>query len=143
MVTITRLLEFDYGHRVLGHESRCAHIHGHRGKVELTVTAPDLDPLGRVIDFSVLKSVVGKWIDDNWDHNILLNERDPLLDVPPESSIWGGKKPYIVASANPTAEVMARILYKVATELLYRHGIAVVKVRMHETPNCFADYDGK
>ena len=55
MPTITKKLEFDYGHRVLGHEGKCRHLHGHRGVAEVTVYAPSLDNLGRVVDFGAIK----------------------------------------------------------------------------------------
>lgn len=51
MITVTRVLEFDAGHRVVNHESKCATLHGHRYKVEIVAAAPGLDSLGRVIDF--------------------------------------------------------------------------------------------
>ena len=52
MHTITRRLEFDAGHRVYQHESKCNHVHGHRYVVEVEATGT-LDGLGRIIDFSV------------------------------------------------------------------------------------------
>jgi 6-pyruvoyltetrahydropterin/6-carboxytetrahydropterin synthase len=152
MPTCARLFHFDYAHRVLNHESKCKHLHGHRGVAEVTVYAPSLDPLGRVIDFGRLKEVVGKWIDDNWDHNIILNDGDPLIDGLLLSGgytkadrdrhllrIFGGKHPYSMAG-NPTAENLARTLYKVAEERLAPLGIKVVSVKFWETPNCFAIY---
>jgi len=139
---ITRKFEWDSGHRVLGHEGKCRHLHGHRYVAEVTVEAPELDMIGRVIDFSELKSIIGGWIDTQWDHNILLHEADPLLDVSPESSVWGGKKPYIMLAGNPTAENMVQILFNVASNLLPRP-MKVVHCRIYETPNCWADYSGE
>lgn len=90
MTKITRRFEFDMGHRVHGHESKCAYLHGHRYCVNVTCTAPSLDAIGRVIDFSVIKSAVGTWIDANWDHNVMLHEDDPLLHayVPDGNDTW-------------------------------------------------------
>ena len=53
--TCARRLEFDSGHRVLRHESKCRHVHGHRYVLELTCAAAQLDDLGRVIDFGVTR----------------------------------------------------------------------------------------
>jgi len=154
MLTITRRLEFDAGHRVLKHESKCRHLHGHRYVAEITVSAPELDSLGRVIDFGVVKQVVGDWIDENWDHNLILHPEDPLLIVlagmrneeatcgPGDATaeeLLGGKEPFVLDS-NPTAENMARVLYEVASDLLRSHGITVEMIRLFETPNCWADY---
>ena len=37
MVTITRRLEFDAGHRIPHHANQCRHLHGHRYALEITV----------------------------------------------------------------------------------------------------------
>lgn len=142
MITITRKFTFDAGHRVLGHESKCKHLHGHTYHVELTVKAPELDSLGRVIDFSVLKELVGKWIDDNLDHNMLLHPADPLapvnLGAGASAVVFGSKQPYIMpVNTNPTAENIAKEIFDISAILL-PPAITVVSVRVHETPNCSA-----
>lgn len=138
MITITRKLEFDAGHRVMNHESKCATLHGHRYTVWITATAPKLDSIGRVIDFSVLKSTIGTWLDLHWDHNTLVFHEDDktiaaLLQMPRK------KEPFI-CDFNPTAENMANYLLRViCPKMLQGTGITVTKVRVDETPNCFAE----
>jgi 6-pyruvoyltetrahydropterin/6-carboxytetrahydropterin synthase len=141
MITITKILEWDSGHRVLGHEGKCKHLHGHRYKAEIAVTAPELDNLGRVIDFGVIKKEVGNWIDTHWDHNLLINSHDPLnyIDRSVKDWIHSGKDPYIFDEINPTAENMAKILYAQAAILLHHYQITVIRVRLWETPTSFAD----
>lgn len=145
-ISITRRLEWDYGHRVLGHEGKCKHLHGHRGVAEITVKAETLDSLGRVIDFSVIKKEVGGWIDANWDHSILLNPDDPLYQQCKEMDVWGGKEPFLFeaglvfkANTNPTAENMATFLLYKSVELLAPYHIQVLHIRVYETPNSWAD----
>lgn len=166
LTRIARRLEWDSAHRVLHHESKCAHLHGHRYTAIITVQAPELDALGRVVDFSVIKGLVGKWVDDNWDHNILLHPEDPLLKTlriadaqatrfqvagqgkaatPVSDSVFGnGKKPFIFPKdTNPTAENIAQVLCGRAQFLFDTSGashIRVGKVRVYETPNCWADF---
>ena len=57
MITAQRYHDISCGHRVHGHESKCAHLHGHNyrahGKVHPVVA---LDVVGRVLDFSVVKA---------------------------------------------------------------------------------------
>lgn len=162
-VGITRKLEWDAGHRVLGHEGKCAHLHGHRYVAEVSVAANGLDELGRVVDFSVVKEVLGKWIDDNWDHNMMLHPNDPLCQLQGDklegfhsggtvaghvslaptflAELFGvGKKPYImpVGCENPTAENIAVVLFRQATRILPKN-LQVVQIRVYETPNCWAD----
>lgn len=136
MITITRKLEFDYGHRVLGHEGKCRHLHGHRGVAEITITASELDGIGRVIDFGQIKQLVGGWIDQNWDHQLLLNPTDPQLEHLRQTE---PSAPYVMRYGNPTAENMARELADIAKELL-PEAMQVTQVRLWETPNSFADF---
>lgn len=137
---ITRRMEFDAGHRILGHEGKCANLHGHRYVAEVTVTAAELDTLGRVIDFSAIKRLVGGWIDEHWDHNMLLHADDPLAGIAPTNPLLGGKAPYIFRESNPTAENIAEHLYWIADELL-TPTFSVVRVKIWETPNCTATFD--
>lgn len=152
MYHITRRFEFDAGHRIHGHESKCAHLHGHRYVANVSVIAPELDSLGRVVDFSVVKELVGSWIDREWDHNLLLCPNDPLAKIWLNGGVREGisdvvfnqiftRVPYIMPEQmNPTAENMARVLMLEADSLLQNSsGLRVAKVRLYETPNCWAD----
>jgi len=133
-----RKVHFSAGHRVLGHESRCASPHGHNYYAHISAEALDLDSLGRVVDFSVIKEKVGGWVDEFWDHSFLVYEKDvhlinALLMVP------APKKPF-VCPFNPTAENMARYLLEtVSPKVLAGLGVAVTKVVIHETDNCYAE----
>jgi 6-pyruvoyltetrahydropterin/6-carboxytetrahydropterin synthase len=147
--TITRRFRFEAGHRVLGHESRCKHLHGHSYVAWVEVTIPELDPLGRVIDFGELKRIVGTWIDANWDHNVLLHADDPLAAVykqsrppyhGPLAGVFQGKEPYVMVSGNPTAENIAEELFHTCEELLEKTGLTVVAVKVQETENCTATF---
>lgn len=132
---IHRDLEWDAGHRVFNHESKCNHLHGHRYKARIFVTAAKLDDLDRVIDFGVVKGLLLPWINKNWDHATILNSEDPLVPL-----LQGaGQNINIIEGENPTAEVMARVLFQYA-EMLLPETIDVVGVRLWETPNCAAYY---
>jgi len=136
--TCTRILEFDAGHRVHNHETKCATLHGHRYKVEVTAQAVNLDSLGRVIDFSVLKDKIGGWIDKHWDHTTILFADDKvtieaLSMCPRAKETW-------IAQWNPTAENMAYfLLHAVCPRELAGTGVQATKIRVWETPNCFAE----
>ncbi len=138
MLTVTRCFEFDSAHRVLGHEGKCRFLHGHRYKAVITVSSWEgLDGLGRIVDYAVLKEVVGKWIDDNWDHSCLLHRDDILSDLLVSKL---ERAPFLMKYGNPTAENIARELYDVATNLLTPYNLKIVNVRIWETPNCWADF---
>lgn len=138
MITITRKLEFDAGHRVHNHESKCGTLHGHRYVLELTAHAPALDGIGRVIDFSVLKEKIGTWVDKYWDHTCLIFKEDSetlaALEFVPHF------KPTFICPFNPTAENMAHyLLHEIIPHLMAGTGVTVSKVKLWETQNCFAE----
>lgn len=136
-VEINRRVQFCAGHRVLGHESKCAGLHGHNYEAVFFATAEDLDPLGRVIDFGVLKEKLGGWIDRHWDHAMVLFEQDTeaIEAIQNLSSQQLFLLPY-----NPTAENMALfLLEEVCPNLLEGTGVTIVRVTLRETPNCAAE----
>lgn len=133
--TITRRLRFDAGHRVFGHESKCANMHGHGYEVHISARAKELDGLGRVIDFSVVKSLVNGWIDHEWDHAFIVYEAD-VVALSALAKV-GGK--IAIVPFNPTAENMASHLLQVAIRLLAGTGVEVTAVTVFETPNCWAE----
>lgn len=143
MPSVTRRIEFDAGHRLVGHESKCAYLHGHRYAIEVTARASDTDDLGRVIDFGVLKGEIGWWIDDRLDHNMILNPDDPLVptDVGERVRIFGTRAPFIMPRrwANPTAENIARVIFQESLDILQGYDLTLSKIRVYETPNCYAD----
>ncbi len=129
-----RRIEFDAAHRILEHESKCKYLHGHRYVIEAGFTTENLDELGRVIDFAVIREKLGAWIDENWDHTTILFEKDKELGKS-ISNITGQKIFYL--PVNPTAENMAAyILETVCTELFAGIGTKCVSVKIYETPNC-------
>ena len=137
MRTCTRRLEFDAAHRVTRHESKCHNLHGHRYVVDLTAEAPELDDKGFVIDFGVLKTVVGSWIDEALDHGTIVEKNDHLADFVLENE-W---KRYVM-KGEPTAENIAAMIFAVGNGLLACSGglVRLSHVRVYETPNCWADY---
>lgn len=132
-----RIIKFDAGHRVINHESKCRTLHGHEYHAHIYAESDGLDSLGRVIDFSVLKEKIGGWIDLNWDHNMIIWEADPNLELLMQCD--GLKSPF-VTKFNPTAENLAdHLLRYVCPSLLAGTGVAVTKIRLYETSNCYVE----
>ena len=139
MIKCTRKIEFDAAHRILDHESKCKYMHGHRYVVEATFTADDLDNLGRIVDFGVIKELLGGWIDENFDHNTILSTADKKLgDFIEEQT---GQKVYYF-DYHPTAENIARYLFEeVCPKIFADREVRCVEIKVHETPNCYAKID--
>ena len=140
MITATRYHDFCAGHRVAGHENKCAHLHGHNYRIHFTIGAPELDIVGRVMDFSVIKEKLCEWLEDNWDHKFLMWEHDELIGS--MKNIVPGD--IIETPFNPTAENMAQYLCEeVAVEQLAGTGCVLVKCEIEETRKCKASYEIK
>lgn len=134
---IFKELPFDYGHRVFGHPTKCGSLHGHRG-IAVVYAQGDLDSLGRVIDFSVLKERIGGWVDEFWDHTTILYRED--LELISAISPVKAYKPLFILPTNPTAENLAQyLLDEVCPKLMEGTGIEIVKVQMWETPTSCAE----
>lgn len=141
--TCTRRLEFDAAHRITEHGSKCRNLHGHRYAVEITARAAKLDRLGMVIDFGAIKRVVGAWIDETLDHGAILKRGDHItLDgravALADICRAQGWKVYEI-DGEPTAENLVLVLKAKAASLLADFGIQVERVRLYETPNCWAE----
>jgi len=138
-ITCTRRIEFDSAHRVMGHEGKCKNLHGHRYCLEATFVAKNLDTLGRVVDFGVIKEELGGWIDEHWDHTTILFDKDKSLGKA-ISDVTGQKIFYL--PTNPTAENMAEYIYQhVCPKLFAKLPIECVRIRLNETPNCYAEIE--
>ena len=78
---ITRRLEFDAGHRIPNHDSRCWHLHGHRYALEVTLSGEPVTTAGdprqaMVIDFSEVRAIAQRELVDIWDHAFLAWRED-------------------------------------------------------------------
>jgi len=139
MITCTRRIEFDAAHRIINHESKCKMLHGHRYCLEATFVAADLDNLGRVIDFGVIREVLGGWIDDNFDHNTILSIKDKKLGE--KIAEITGQKIYYMAQ-NPTAENIANYIFsEICPKLFADKNVKCVALKLYETPNCYANVE--
>jgi 6-pyruvoyltetrahydropterin/6-carboxytetrahydropterin synthase len=141
MLVCTRRIEWDAMHRIPNHEGRCRAFHGHRYVAEVTCHAPSLDALGRIVDFGVIKERVGGWVDAQWDHTAILmrGDSDPAaLAIAVSNEALG--RPIYWMEAPPTAENIAAELAVKANELLAGTGVTVVRLRIWETPNAWAEW---
>jgi len=171
VITATRYHDFSAGHRVVGHESKCRHLHGHNYRVHFfcKATVPDfsqdvveithsfvgLDNIGRVIDFSVIKERLCMWLENNWDHKFLHWQNDPVIghlenlitDRPDKDSGECEEEIFFMQSVvplsfNPTAENMAVYLGTViGPKQLEGTGVTLCKVIVEETAKCSASWE--
>ena len=131
MYSVTKRIEFCYGHRLLDYDGVCQHPHGHNAVAEIEVQAAELDRRNMVCDFGDIKQIVKGWIDRELDHKMLLRADDPL--VKPLQQLG---EPVFLLDSNPTVERIARLIFEYTLD----QGFPVVRVTVWETPTSFAEY---
>ena len=106
MYSVTKRIDFCYGHRLLDYDGICKHPHGHNAVAEIEVRTDELDSRNMVCDFSDIKRIVKGWIDRELDHKMLLRHDDPL--VKPLQQLG---EPVYLLDSNPTVERIARLIF--------------------------------
>lgn len=134
--TAKRHHDISCGHRVHQHEGKCKYLHGHNYRIHFTCEANTLDTIGRVIDFGDMKGRLCFWLEDNWDHKMLLWEKDPLSLM-----LRALDNSVVIVPFNPTAENIAKHLVEVVGPVqLMGLGIRLTHVEVEETRKCSAGY---
>ena len=131
MHSVTKIIDFCYGHRLLNYDGQCKYLHGHNGRLEIDVVSNSLDEKGMVIDFTVIKKTVKTWIDLKMDHRMILAKEDPLISILKDAG-----QPIYVMEDNPTAENIAKLVFNQVKS----QGIEVKEIRLWETPTSHASY---
>lgn len=141
---ITRRLEFDAGHRIPDHASQCRHLHGHRYVLEVTLSGEIIKADGQavngmVMDFADVKRIAKEKVVDLWDHAFLVYRGDTAI-VNFLATLPGHKT--VVIDVVPTAENLAETAFQIldaAYQDIYHNQLRLERVRLYETPNCWAD----
>tara|TARA_R110000744_G_scaffold29871_6_gene70999 strand:+ start:2551 stop:2988 length:438 start_codon:yes stop_codon:yes gene_type:complete len=96
-------------HRQHLHQGHCAYVHGYSRSFHFKFEADELDQFGFVMDFGSLKWVKA-FLEDHFDHTLLINEADPLLDTFRDLARAGAAK--LVVLPNVGMEGTAKWLYE-------------------------------
>ncbi|MCA9184902.1 MAG: 6-carboxytetrahydropterin synthase [Planctomycetales bacterium] len=132
MFQVAREIHFCYGHRILSDPTgRCQHLHGHTARALVVLESPSLDDRGMVLDFSDIRQHVAGWVDQHFDHCMILQQNDPLV-----TELQAAGEPLFLTEAPPTARELARIIFQFAQEC----GFPVVHVEFWETDDVVDRY---
>ena len=112
--------QFSAAHRLKGYNGKFENLHGHNWTASVTAEAKELDSIGVGIDFVKLK--------EKAESCLSLLDYKNINDIPPFDK------------ENPSAENIARWLYKKLSADLNRDGVRIKKVEIYEMPNCGASY---
>lgn len=113
MYELTVKGHFDAAHALYGYPGECRNLHGHTWDVEVTVAAEQLDDIGIVYDFALLKKDLAAVL-DAYDH-VYINEVAPFDEI------------------SPTAENLARVICEQLQEKVDPR-VRVVEVVVWESP---------
>lgn len=113
---------FEAAHRVVNYPGKCDRLHGHNWLVEAEVRGTELDELGMLVDFKLVKQALKKAL-DRFDHRFL-NELEPFS-----------------SGVNPTAENLARIIFEEleTNDVFVRDG-HLHAITVYETPKSSVTY---
>lgn len=105
---ITREIQFDYGHRVPKHDSKCKNLHGHRGTIIIEITGElykDGPQTDMVMDYGLLKDLLMEHVDAMIDHAMILSLHDTkFVDMAYDEKLTSKKSHIFVDWVNEVAK---------------------------------------
>jgi 6-pyruvoyltetrahydropterin/6-carboxytetrahydropterin synthase len=114
--------EFEAAHRVAGYNGKCDRLHGHSWTVEAAVVGEQLDKLGMLVDFKVVKGRLRELL-EVLDHQYL-NELPAFAD-----------------GHNPTAEHLAQYIYEeMAKADFFDDNVRLKHIQVWESPKSSVIY---
>ena len=112
---------FEAAHFIAGYDGKCARLHGHNWTVEAVVVGSELDGLGMLVDFKILKAELNRVLAE-FDHRFL-NELEAF------------------SQENPTAENLARKIFeRLKTSDIFSGAAKLHAVKVCESPNSCVTY---
>lgn len=118
--TLKVVTDFASAHTLRDYPGACSRMHGHNWKLEVEVSASQLDDVGMAIDFKHIKQAARE-LGGELDHRY-------LNEIPPFDKI------------NPTAENIAAYLYKGIGDKIDNEHIQVCAVTLWETERACVRY---
>ena len=118
-------------------------MHGYGRYVRLTFEATALDERGWVMDFGDLRDVK-KWLEDEWDHKLLIAYDDPLLGEFISLEQKGGCNLNVMPSEyGPGIEDSCKYVYDNINPMIQEKTngrVWIEKVRVYEHENNWSEY---
>jgi 6-pyruvoyltetrahydropterin/6-carboxytetrahydropterin synthase len=111
---------FASAHNLMNYQGDCENLHGHNWKIDVSVTARELDKAGLGIDFKKLKAETNTLL-KTLDHKYL-NELEPFKNV------------------SPSSENIARYIFHELSRTLNNENIKVESITVWESDIACAKY---
>jgi 6-pyruvoyltetrahydropterin/6-carboxytetrahydropterin synthase len=122
MFEVGIVAQFEAAHRLHGDFGPAARLHGHTYRVEVAVRGESLQEDGTLCDIILVQQAVERVLKT-------VDYRDLT-----ELKLFEGR--------NTTAEVVAQVLFEQITPELKGKGLSSVSVRVWESPQAYAAYEG-
>src|ERR1039457_1941051 len=120
MYRLNIITSFAAAHCLINYQGDCENLHGHNWKIEVAVTASELDNAGLAVDFKVLKHETNTFL-KTLDHKYL-NQLPEFLNM------------------SPSSENLTRYIYKELSPKLNNDNIKLVMVTVWESDFASASY---
>jgi len=120
MYEVTIIKSFSAAHLLADIGGKCEALHGHNFKVEITVAAGQLNHIGILVDFRLLKKMLGEVL-EALDHKHI----NALTDF---------------AGVNPSAENIAKYIFEKMDARVKTAGVDMIRVKIWESENAAVTY---
>lgn len=140
---ITKEIQWDMGHRVANHKSKCRNVHGHRYKAEVSlegnlILKSGVSDEGMVMDFADVKNIAMKYVHDVLDHGFMVWSKDKTIYnfFKKNRDLKHIVVPFVPTSENIAMWVFVQLDKKFKDR--YGTGLKLNSVKLWETPTSSA-----
>jgi 6-pyruvoyltetrahydropterin/6-carboxytetrahydropterin synthase len=130
--SITVKHNMEVSHRLSKLPGKCQNIHGHSMWVEMRLMG-QVDDRGLLegLDFGTVKGLFRGYLDETYDHHLLLNESDPLLTMLGTNDYEAFYPGLVECGDDPTTEHLALWICHWASDVFT--SVAGIHVEVNET----------
>lgn len=141
VIRLTKEFSFEAAHALGGYDGPCREIHGHSYRLFVTVkgspSADERDPKqGMVLDFGLLKRIVGEEIVSRFDHALVLRS---TADAGLLHALSERFDNLVTVDYQPTCEHMLDDFARRISRRLPA-GVELHALRLHETATSYAEW---
>ncbi|MBR4994978.1 MAG: 6-carboxytetrahydropterin synthase [Alistipes sp.] len=141
-IRLTKEFTFEAAHFLEGYDGACREIHGHSYKLYVTIKGEPLNDeynpkQGMVMDFGLLKRIVGEQIVSQFDHAFVVRR----TDYGEQLNNWLGDNysNIVMVDYQPTCENMLSDFAERLLESLPDE-VELYSLRLHETASSYAEW---
>src|SRR5512133_2674625 len=120
MYRLKVITSFAAAHNLNNYQGECEHLHGHNWRVEVAITAGELDKAGLCIDFKILKAEAKELL-NSLDHKYL------------------NELPFF-ANSSPSSENIAKFIFTELSKKLNNGNVKVEMITVWESDFACASY---